>query len=77
MIKKYYYLVAYMYKTYTGISFGDIEIISKYKLDSYDKLTETRNIIANKKQLNAEDIVILNVILLTEESIEDKKNTTN
>ena len=77
MNKKYYYLVAYMYKTYAGISFGDIEIISKYKLDSYDKLTETRNVIANKKQLNVEDIVILNVILLTEESIEDKKNTTN
>ena len=58
---KYSYLVSYK----SGIYEGDIEIVSPYKLDSYEKLNETREIIKAKTGHNT--VVILNIILLKRE----------
>lgn len=66
---KYTYLVAYTIKySDGGMANGDIEILSKCKLNSYDKLKETRKIISDifeeqtGKHINT--VVIQNIILL-------------
>ena len=63
--RAYVYLVAYE----SGFNRGDIEITSKEKLDSFDKLKTTRKIIAEKMGKNIDDtvVVITNIILLRRE----------
>ena len=65
MRKAYVYLVVYE----CGVIKGDIEIISRKKLDSYDELKTTRKVIAENIGEKAKDlpVVITNIILLKRE----------
>ena len=59
--KAYVYLVSYHY----GYNIGDIEIYSNEKLDSYEKLKDTRKIIEEKLgNDNKHTVAITNLILL-------------
>ena len=62
-VKTYVYFVTYI----SGFSFGNIEIFSPTKLDSFKELNKTRETIAKTLGKESNEIIIINFILQRKE----------
>jgi hypothetical protein len=62
-MSQYKYLVSYNLKTQSGADgFGEAQITTKRKLDTYEAISETREVI--KSDNNLQKVIILNIIPL-------------